>query len=565
MLDQLGPRIALYSGNDPNARKRKARIVLFFSVYFAAVSLLLGLLSVAFTEKPDLSFFITMVIVFFYNVAVGVLSRTLRWRLGGALFCAFGIVAGLLSISVGVQNLVLVALLPLLLADYVFGVVGLAIVLVCYFGLRFVINGSLMPSFSSASLPASAITLGVAINATVLVASFCMVIVYFAEQIRTRSYSSRLLAQLRATAQVGQAATSVLDLNELLIRTVDNIRASFGFYHVQVFLLDDDRRYADLAASTGEAGRELLRRNHRLAVGSQSIIGRTTLTGEPTLTIDTTGDPLHRKNDLLPETRSELALPLVVGDQLLGALDVQSTRPDAFAQEDIDSLQVMASQVSIAIRNAQLFEGQKRASVENRRLFLEAETNLREIQRLNQRLTGGAWDEYVRTRKHGVLGVTFNNGELDEDAGWTRSLTQAIKKGRPLVTQRDGRRVVTVPVELRGQILGAIEVELPADAPQSEVVETVQAVSSRLALNLDNARLFEDAQRAAQQELEVNTITARMQSITDVDELLRTTLSELARALNAGSASVRFGALQSGSNGRAAIYNNGHSNGAEPQ
>jgi len=562
MLDQLGPRIALYSGNDPNARKHKARIVLFFSVYFAALSLLLGLLSVSLNDARDLSFFYSALFAFVYNCISAGLSRTRIWRSGGGMLCAFTLTMGLLSINAGVQiDLVLVALLPILLADYVFGILGLVSAFIFYAVSRVLLT--LVQQNGIAPLPTGSTTLGTAINAAVLAASLIMIMAYVFEQLRVREYAGRLLAQLRATAQVGQAATSVLDLNELLIRAVDNIRTSFGFYHVQVFLLDDDRRYANLAASTGEAGRELLRRKHRLAVGSQSIIGRATLTGEPTLTIDTTGDPLHHKNDLLPETRSELALPLIVGDQLLGALDVQSTHPDAFAQEDIDSLQIMASQVSIAIRNAQLFEEQKRASVENRRLFLEAETNLREIQRLNQRLTGGAWDEYVRTRKHGVLGVTLNEGALADDAGWTRSLTQAIRKGRPLVTHRDGRRVVTVPVELRGQILGAIEVELPADAPQSEIMETVQAVSSRLALNLDNARLFEDAQRAAQHELEVNTITSRMQSITDVDELLRSTLSELARALNAGSASVRFGAQ--GSNGRAALQSNGHSNGTEPQ
>src|SRR5439155_9347980 len=116
------------------------------------------------------------------------------------------------------------------------------------------------------------------------------------------------------------------------------------------------------------------------------------------------------------EVQSELALPLAVGDQIVGVLSIQSARADAFRQEDADSLLLMATHIGIAVHAAQLFEEQKSALNENRRLFLEAEMNLREMQRLNQRLTGEAWSEYIRSHSPDAIGYTLENNQLKPDA-----------------------------------------------------------------------------------------------------------------------------------------------------
>ena len=166
---------------------------------------------------------------------------------------------------------------------------------------------------------------------------------------------ARRTSQLEAAALVSQEASMLADIEQLLNHTVELIRQRFGFYHAQIFLLDEERKWATLKASTGEPGRLLLARGHRLEVGSRSVIGKVTAEGVPVVARDTDTDPVHRKNELLPETRSELAVPMKLGDEVIGALDVQSKEPDAFGDDDIVALQILANQIAITLRNAELF------------------------------------------------------------------------------------------------------------------------------------------------------------------------------------------------------------------
>ncbi|GEM_PF-6041842 len=167
---------------------------------------------------------------------------------------------------------------------------------------------------------------------------------------------ARRTSHLETAALVSQEASALADLDQLLNHAVELIRRRFGFYHAQVFLLDEERKWAVLKASTGEAGRLLLARGHRLEVGSRSVIGKVTSEGTPVVARDTDKDPIHRKNELLPETRSELAVPMKLGGEIIGALDVQSTQPNAFDDDDIVALQILANQIAISIRNAELFK-----------------------------------------------------------------------------------------------------------------------------------------------------------------------------------------------------------------
>lgn len=361
---------------------------------------------------------------------------------------------------------------------------------------------------------------------------------------RAIQHVNRLLVRLRATAEVAtQATTSVTDLNVLLKRTANYIRDRFALYHVHLFLADKEHRFVNLVASTSEIGDVLVQRGYRLAIGSQSTIGQAMVSGEP-LTV-AVGDAVQAGlpqpvNELSRDVRSELALPLTVGEEIIGVLDVQSVRPNAFAQEDVDSLLIIATHVSIVIHNAQLFEEQRSALNENRRLFLDAELNLREIQRLNQRLTGEAWDEYLKSHHADAVGYTLTNNQLRSDTTWTPLLQQVVSKRRAAISKEGERQIVAVPVELRGRAIGAIEVEMSENVRQSDALDMLQAVAQRLALSIDNARLFEQAQELAQQELEVNAISTKMQGVTKIDEIVITAIDELGRALGADTASIRL-------------------------
>jgi GAF domain-containing protein len=365
---------------------------------------------------------------------------------------------------------------------------------------------------------------------------------YFSNTLQAfASRNQRNIDLLEATAAVGQITSKILDLDELFLRSVELIRDRFAYYHVQVFLVDEERKSARLVASTGEIGQRLLARAHALTVGSQSVIGRVTQVGEPVIARDTDRDIIHAHNELLPNTRSELALPILDGDRIIGALDVQSTRSNAFNPADVRALQVMANQLGTAIRNARLFQAQAESVSENKRLFLESEANLREIQRLNRQLTQKVWTDYLDNRQSS-MGVTLAD-DVETNAEWTDAMIQAGKRRRPVV---DENGVVTVPIVLRGEVLGAIEVETGQAVEDEDLIEIVQAISQRLAIGLDNARLFEEAQQSAMQEQRINSIVGRYQAAGTVDDLLQITLSELKDVFGASQGSIRLAVSSNG-------------------
>lgn len=369
---------------------------------------------------------------------------------------------------------------------------------------------------------------------------------YFTNTSRRTADAARGSADLlHAAAETGQVLTKLLNLQEILNKSVDLIRERFDFYHVQVFLIDEKGEYARLAASTGAIGQQLFERQHKLGVGSKSVIGSVTSNGKMLIARDT--DPIYYRNELLPNTRSELALPIFDGGQIIGALDVQSRREDAFTDEIIQALQVVTNLLATSIRNARLFEIQERNANEAKRLLLDSETNLREIQRLNQQLTRQGWQTYLRERKQ-VSGITAKaNSPAIFESGWTESLIKATETRQPVRDAQDGNQVVAVPVMVGGEVIGAIEVETDDQVYESETVEMLRAVANRLATSLDKARLFEESQETTAREQRISEIVTRYQAVTNVDELLRITLEELGQTLGAEHGAIRLGVLPTAS------------------
>lgn len=351
--------------------------------------------------------------------------------------------------------------------------------------------------------------------------------------------ASRISADLlQATSDVGQVLSQILDMDDMLARAVELIYARFNHYHVQIFLVSDGGDQAVLVASTGDVGKRLLSRGHQLTVGSQSVIGQVVLRGAPVLVSDTQQEAVYYANELLPETRAELALPIREGNQTIGALDIQSMQPNAFGKADLQALQIMADLLATAIRNARLFRQQGQTLRDNDRLYRDAEANLREIQRLNQQLTRSAWQEY-QSDTRAATGITLERDRLTSGSEWSDPLIRAGQEGR-IIAGEGAPGTVAVPVVLRGEVIGAIEVEAGTET-SPETVEMVQAVAQRLALSLENARLYEATLEAAAQEQRINDIAARFQSVLTVDELLRITLAELSETLGAESGSIRLG------------------------
>lgn len=364
---------------------------------------------------------------------------------------------------------------------------------------------------------------------------------YFTGKTREAAQALRSRAGLlEAAAEIGQIIGKLLKLDEVLPRAVELIRQRFDFYHVQVFVIDESSRNAHLVASTGEIGQKLLRREHSLPVGSQSVIGQAGASGKAVLARDT--DPIYRPNELLPLTRAELGLPIFDGDKIIAVLDVQSQSYDALSIEVTQALLVLTNLLATSIRNARLFEAQEASARESKRLFLEAESSLREVQRLNQQLNQSAWSTYLKQPRRSN-GITVADDEIVHDADWSEASRKAGQVQHIVSEIRDGHRVVAVPMMLGDQVVGAIEVEADSEYQDGEIADLLNAVSQRLALSLDKARLFEESQEATIREQQINQIVARYQTVSNVDDLLRITVRELSQSFGATRAAIRLGSV----------------------
>jgi len=330
----------------------------------------------------------------------------------------------------------------------------------------------------------------------------------------------RRASQFEALAQVTQAITSIRDLQELLPHITTVISDRFGFYHVGIFLLDDAHEFAVLSAANSEGGKKMLGRRHRLRVGEQGIVGNVTLTGNPRIAMDVGADAVYFDNPELPDTHSEMALPLKSGTLIVGALDVQSTERGAFTQEDIQMLGLLADQVSLAIENARLFE-------ETRRALSEAES-------IGHQLTREAWarvpvENKLLGYRYSIAGSSPLNKRLDVE-----ELTKNQNKG----TQKETNQVI-VPIELRGEMIGTLVVQSPSTAGlNQDQISLIKAVAERVALSAENARLFEETNRRAERERLVTDITGKIRSVNDPQSMIQTAMDELRKALGASKVEV---------------------------
>ncbi len=333
---------------------------------------------------------------------------------------------------------------------------------------------------------------------------------------------------LEVVSELGRLISTQREPEQLLSYAVDTIQRFTGFYHVQIFLLDEDEHYAVLRASTGEAGRLLLEAGHRLAVGSESVIGRVTASGSAVVALDTEDAAfIHRPNPLLPDTHSEMALPLQLGGRIIGALDVQSQAVNAFDEEDIHVFQTLADQLASAIANA----------LQVQRL----EERLQRAEQLNRVLMGEAYGEVVRLRRTGTLGYTTQGTGIQDDQTWNDMLLRAVSEGLVVEPDGQGRYRLAVPIKTReGAVVGAFEFEIEGAEWHEDVPEMAQSLMDRFTMSLETARLFERAQRLASREQQVNVVTARLQEETEMEDVLLVAAEEIRQALGAHRTAIRL-------------------------
>lgn len=306
--------------------------------------------------------------------------------------------------------------------------------------------------------------------------------------------------QLRKINEIGRFVASILDPSELLPRALQLIESEFKFYYVAFFMLDISGQWAELKIATGEAGRVLRENKHRVDVSGNSMAARAIRSREGQIAVRNKEEQIKLDNPLLPYTRSQITLPLIVGDLTLGALEIHATQENAFQQADISTFQNMANEIAIALENA--------------RLFQEAQQSLQEMRATQRQYLQGAWQAITEEKD-----LAYALGDNDPSAG--------------------SENEIEIPLSLREQVIGQLQLVNTTEwSPEQKSL--VEAIALQAALALENARLVEESQSIAAREKLANDIITKVWASTSMETILQTTVRELGRSLEAAEVEIEI-------------------------
>jgi GAF domain-containing protein len=344
-------------------------------------------------------------------------------------------------------------------------------------------------------------------------------------QTYTRSLERHALF-VEAAAEVGKTATSLVNFNEMLDHIVGLISDRFGFYQVGIFIIDDRNEYAEMVAASSDGGKRMLTRDHKLRVGEEGMVGFVTNQGQAKIALDVGDEATFFNTPELPQTRSEMTLPLFYGGRIFGALDVQSMEENAFSEEDISSLSVLADQVSIAINNARLFE--------------ELQTSLESERQAFGEVSRQAWQNLIRRK--GSWGYRFSNNRTREiERTWPEEMVQALES-QQIVNTFSKNGALSIPIIVSNSPIGVIRVEKPTEGVDwtDDEKEIIQTLTDRLSQALESARVYQASQTQALQEQLTTEISGQLRQTLDIDTVLKTAAKELGDAFNAKEVVIRM-------------------------
>ncbi len=321
------------------------------------------------------------------------------------------------------------------------------------------------------------------------------------ERVNTRTAElNTQTSQLLAISEISEAIALVQNLEALLPQITSLTSERFDFYHVGIFLLSKDKNFAQLQAANSDGGKRMLARQHELEVGQSGIVGRVAQDGQARIALDVGRDAAYFNNPDLPNTRSEITLPLKIGSEIIGVLDVQSKREAVFSEEDLKVFRALANQVSIAIENS------RQADI--------TQAALEEARTVTKQYTQQAWKKVVSTKNK--LNYSYFNEDLHPKEPYS---------------DKD-KNILTVPVKVQNEIIGHLKIQQGDIALNTEENKSlIEAIANRVALALENARLLEDSQRRANRESTIGNISAKIGASIQVDTIIQTTVQELGEVL----------------------------------
>jgi GAF domain-containing protein len=323
---------------------------------------------------------------------------------------------------------------------------------------------------------------------------------------------SRKTNLLNATSIVTHQTAILQDLDKLLNRTVNLISEHFACYHVGIYFINQRGDYVTLQAASSDGGKRLLEQGFRLKVGTEGIIGYVAAEKKPRISLDVDKDVIFFDNSELAQTRSELSLPLLVHNKVVGVLDLQSIEVNAFRFDEIEIFQSMADQIAVAIENA--------------RLLTESQLVISQLEILSNENTRQNWKSEAAIR----------------NPVFRYSVTGIHPIGKPDLVKQRMKNVLDIPIMLRGQKIGTISLQRKVGFQKWTAQEESIAseVAAQTALALENIRLVERTRERANREQAISNVSARIRESLDLDIVLRTSAREIQRALNLQEAEIRL-------------------------
>ena len=340
--------------------------------------------------------------------------------------------------------------------------------------------------------------------------------------------------QVRLASEVARDVSAAQDVEQLLKRAAILTKNRFDLYYTGLYLIDERRESAALKAASGHGAKRALEQRFQARIGGKDALGQVLSTGRPYLVGDTEQDDAFVKRTLFPDTRSELILPLRVGNRIIGAFDFKAQYAHTFINEDVVVFQTMVDQVAVAIENV--------------RLLSKMQQTMREMEIASGRYTREAWDTIGR-RAGKSLGYRYRGQDIEPAEEYPPEAREAWRQGRSVViTQpyreddgQSGTNVAAVPIKFRDQVIAMFRLSSKENTISDQTISLVEEAADRLALALENARLLEETQQRAAREQLTRQVSEEMQRATEIDNLVQSTMQQLSDALSASHLVVHLG------------------------
>jgi GAF domain-containing protein len=338
-------------------------------------------------------------------------------------------------------------------------------------------------------------------------------------------------SEFEIISQITRASTSIADTENLLPRTAELISQRFGVYHTGIFILDDSQEYAVLMAVNKDGRRNLLESGYKLKVDPYgNLAAAAAATGIPRILVDIEEDPGEFDRQDFPDSRSEMAIPIKTGERTIGVIDLHSEIRNNFPESYFEVFSILADQLAVAIQNS--------------RLYRDSQTALSESQAIYSTVVQRAWQSNILS--HSQIGYRFtgtNSQKLVAPIKSPQALA-ALDRGEVVLTSTnkpESASTLAVPLKLRGETIGVIQVELPAEFEAGDdEIDIIEATASRISVALENSALLEESQRRAAKERAIGEISAKIGSLINVENILETAIQELGTTLPNTEIAIQF-------------------------